>query len=107
MATAAHEPVPFLVSPELREFADRLRTRALTVRQWGGIYGFSPKRMLTHLRRMKAQGEAWQSGSTWQITLIIAPDKYLIDVGLLHAVTSRKLAIELADALELVDLGKN
>jgi hypothetical protein len=107
MATAAHKPVPFLVSPELREFADRILTSALTVSQWAAIYRSSPKRMLARLRRMKARGEAWDDKTTWQIPLLVAPDRYLIDVGLLQPVVSRKLAIELVDALELIHFGKN
>lgn len=107
-ARAAREKVPFLVSPHLAQFGDRLRTDALTVREWTEYFGrCSTKRMRTILRGMSAVGDAWQLGTAWQIRLIDAPARYLIDVGLLAPVVSRKLAIELVDALELGRFGKN
>jgi hypothetical protein len=100
--------IPFLVSPDLREFSGDLRTEPLTAREWAPFFsGCSPKTMLGILREMSRQNRAWQCGSRWEIRLVQAPPRYLIAVGLLQPVVTPKLAIELIDLLEMRRSGKN
>jgi hypothetical protein len=93
---------PFLVSPELAPAIDQLRTEALPVREWAERFKYSDKAMRRQLKKMAAEGRAWKWGARWQIPLLYAGDRYLIDAGLLAPALSRKEAIEVVDLVEAI-----
>jgi hypothetical protein len=92
---------PVLVSPQLAEHKDRIRTLPLAVGEWAKFYGYCSKTMLVRLREMAADGRAWPFGKRWQILLAEAPESYWIHRGYVDRVLTPELAIEVLDALEL------
>lgn len=83
-------PVPFLVSPDLRPFVDRLFTEPLRIADLADFFEYSPRRIPSLMQFLGAQ----RVGQRWRVPLLAMPPKYLVGAKLLASVEDVELAVQ-------------